>query len=54
MYLLVTLITVVLELADPLELLGVQLYTPISVVLIFLILRVEPVSPGMTIPFLNH
>ena len=52
--LLVTLIAVLLELALPPELLTVQLYKPISVVLTFWILRVEFVSPGMTIPFLNH
>ena len=54
MYLLVTLIVVVAELAVPLELLGVQLYTPMSLLLIFLMVRVEPVSPDITIPFLIH
>ena len=54
MHLLVTLIVVVAELAVPLELLGVQLYTPMSLLLIFWIVRVEPVSPDKTIPFLSH
>ena len=42
------------ELVLPLELFGVQVYIPISVVLILGIVRVESVSPAINIPFLNH
>ena len=47
-------IVVLDELVVPPELVGVQVYIPISVVLILDIVRVEPVSPVITIPFLYH
>ena len=49
-----TLIVVLEELPLPLEFLGVQVYTPISVVLTLDSVKVELVCPVIIAPFLDH
>ena len=49
-----TLIVVLEELLLPLEFLGVQVYTPILVVLTFDRVRVEIICSVITTPFLDH